>query len=67
MTPSESLISSKVPTGKTLVGGGGGGVTVLFTVTVTEEDVVVFPAASLARAVKVWEALVAVVVFQVME
>ena len=45
----------------------GGGVTVLLTVTVIEEEVIVFPAASRAVAVRVWVPLVAWVVFQVVE
>ena len=43
----------------------GGGVTVLLTVTETPVDVVVFPAASLATAVRVCVPFVAVVVFHV--
>jgi len=45
------------------VGGVVSGVELL-TVTVTEALVVEFPAASLATAVRVWEPLLAVVVFQ---
>jgi hypothetical protein len=41
-----------------------GGVTTLFTVTVMVAEVVVFPAASLATAVRVWAALELLVVFQ---
>jgi hypothetical protein len=46
------------------VEGGGGGVTSLFTVTVTPAEVVVLPAASRARAVRVYDPLLVAVVFQ---
>ena len=46
---------------------GAGIATVLFTVTDTPLEVVVFPAESLARAARVWVALLAVVVSQDIE
>ena len=54
------LYAREVEPAETVTVGAG----VLFTVTATEEEVVVFPAASLAVAVRVWEALVAEVVVQ---